>query len=65
LVGRFVPRVLRTGNPNRLPPEIHIYTSSKQPWIVLPPGIPAVEEYYDRDKYRPADSLARRRTVLG
>jgi hypothetical protein len=48
-----------------LPPEIHICTSSKQPWIVLPPGIPAVEEYYDRDKYRPADSLARRRAVLG
>ena len=51
--------------PDRLPPDIHIYTSSKQPWIVLPPGVPAVEEYYDRDNTWPADSLARRRAVLG
>ncbi len=58
-------RVGTLDEPDRLPPDIHIYTSSKQPWIVLPPGIPAVEEYYDRDKYWPADSLARRRAVLG
>ena len=58
-------RVGTLDEPDRLPPDIHIYTSSKQPWIVLPPGIPAVEEYYDRDKYWPTDSLARRRAVLG
>jgi hypothetical protein len=58
-------RVGTLDEPDRLPPDIHIFTSSKQPWIVLPPGIPAVEEYYDRDKYWPADSLARRRAVLG
>jgi hypothetical protein len=58
-------RVGTLDEPDRLPPDIHIYTSSKQPWIVLPPGIPAVEEYYDREKYWPADSLARRRAVLG
>lgn len=58
-------RVGTLDEPDRLPPDIHIYTSSKQPWIVLPPGVPAVEEYYDRDKYWPAESLARRRAVLG
>lgn len=58
-------RVGTLDEPDRLPPDIHIYTSSKQPWVVLPPDIPAVEEYYDRDKYWPADSLARRRAVLG
>ena len=38
--------------------------STKQPWVVLPPNIPAVPEYYDRDKYWPAESLARRQAML-
>ncbi len=50
---------------DRLPPDIHIFTSSKQPWIVLPPGIPAVDAYYDRKQYWPEESLARRRALLG
>jgi hypothetical protein len=32
--------------------------------VVLPPGTPAVAEYYDREKYWPAESLERRRTLL-
>jgi len=60
---RFV-RVGTLENPDRLPPDIHIYTSSKQPWVVLPPKIPAVEEYYERAKYWPKDSLERRRILL-
>ena len=55
---RFV-RVGTLDNPDALPPDIHIFTLSKQPWVVLPPGAPAVEEYYDREKYWPAESLAR------
>ena len=47
-----------------LPPDIHIYTASKQPWVILPPGAPAVPEYYDREKYWPAASLARRGAAL-
>jgi len=58
-------RVGTLDEPDRLPPDIHIYTRSKQPWILLPPGIPVVDEYYDRNEYWSADSLARRRTVLG
>jgi hypothetical protein len=50
--------------PDRLPPDIHIFTSSKQPWVVLPPNMPAVAEYYDREKYWPAASLERRRALL-
>jgi hypothetical protein len=50
--------------PDHLPPDIHIFTASKQPWIVLPPGIPAVAEYYDREKYWPAESLERRKALL-
>ncbi|MBM3569040.1 MAG: GFA family protein [Alphaproteobacteria bacterium] len=61
---RFV-RVGTLDNPDALPPDIHIYTRSKQPWVILPPGVPAVPEYYDREKYWPADSLARRRALAG
>jgi hypothetical protein len=44
---------------DRLPPDIHIYTGSKQPWVVLPPGAPAVVEYYRAADYWPGDSLRR------
>jgi hypothetical protein len=56
---RFV-RVGTLDEPDRLPPDIHIFTSSKQPWVVLPPGMPAREEYYDRADYWPKESLERR-----
>lgn len=56
---RFV-RVGTLAEPDRLPPDIHIFTMSKQPWVLLPPGTPAVPEYYDRKQYWPADSLERR-----
>jgi hypothetical protein len=61
---RFV-RVGTLDNPDRLPPDIHIFTSSKQPWVILPPDKPAVTEYYDRNKYWPTASLARRRLLVG
>jgi hypothetical protein len=60
---RFV-RVGTLKEPDRLPPDIHIFTSSKQRWVVLPPDTPAVAEYYDRSKYWPKESLDRRAAVL-
>lgn len=60
---RFV-RVGTLDEPDRLPPDIHIFTASKQPWVVLPPGTPAVTEYYDRAEYWPKESLERRRALL-
>ena len=57
-------RVGTLDNPNALPPDIHIFTASKQPWVVLPAGTPAVPEYYDREKYWPAESLERRKALL-
>ena len=53
-------RVGTLDDPDQLPPDIHIFTSSKQPWVVLPEGAPAVPEYYDRTKYWPEESLQRR-----
>ncbi|MFO1090789.1 MAG: GFA family protein [Hyphomicrobiales bacterium] len=52
-------RVGTLDEPDLLPPDIHIFTASKQPWLVLPGGTPAVLEYYDRKEFWPADSLAR------
>jgi hypothetical protein len=62
-VVRFV-RVGTLDNPDLLPPDIHIFTASKQPWVVLPAGTPAVPEYYDRESYWPPPSLARRQVML-
>lgn len=61
---RFV-RVGTLDDPDQLPPDIHIYTASKQPWVVLPPGAPAVPEYYSARQYWPPESLERRRVLLG
>jgi hypothetical protein len=60
---RFV-RVGTLDEPRRLPPDVHIFTASKQPWVVIPDGMPAVEIFYDRKVLWPAESLARRQAVL-
>ena len=60
---RFV-RVGTLDDPDRLPPDIHIFTASKQPWVILSDKTPAVPEYYDRDRYWPEESLERRRVLL-
>jgi hypothetical protein len=57
-------RVGTLDEPDRLPPDIHIFTSSKQPWVLLPPGTPAVSEYYKAGELWPTDSLARRSALL-
>lgn len=57
-------RVGTLDDPDLLPPDVHIFTASKQPWVQLAPGTPAVPEYYDRDQLWPAESLARRAAIL-
>ena len=57
-------RVGTLDDPDQMPPDIHIFTSSKQPWVMLPAGVPAVPEFYDRKQYWPADSLERRKSLL-
>ena len=42
---RFI-RVGTLDEPDRLPPDIHIFTMSKLPWVILHEGVPAVREYY-------------------
>jgi len=57
-------RVGTLDNPDACPPDIHIFTSTKQPWVVLPAGTPAMPEYYDREKYWPRESLERRKAYM-
>lgn len=59
---RFV-RVGTLDEPDRLPPDIHIFTASKQPWVLLPAGTPAMAEYYDAKKMWPKESLERHAAV--
>jgi hypothetical protein len=60
---KFV-RVGTLDNPDLLPPDVHIFTASKQPWVVLPNGAVAFEDYYAREHVWPAESLARRKAML-
>jgi hypothetical protein len=55
---RFV-RIGTLESPGSLSPDIHIYTSTKLPWVVLPAGARAVPEFYDPKQEWPAASLAR------
>jgi hypothetical protein len=61
---RFV-RVGTMDNPDLCPPDIHIFTSSKQPWVTLPSGAKAVSELYDLGAVCSAESLDRYRGHTG
>ncbi len=65
--GRTQIRFVRVGTleePAALPPDVHIYTRSKLPWVKLPDGVPAFEAYYDSKQLWPAESLARRTALF-
>ncbi len=53
-------RVGTLDEPAMAPPDVHIFTASKQPWVLLPPGVPAFDAYYQASKVWPPESLARR-----
>lgn len=57
-------RVGTLDDPDRFPPDIHIFTSTRQPWVTLPADVPALPEYYDRQQHWPPASLARREALL-
>jgi len=58
-------RVGTLTNPDAMPPDIHIYTSSKQPWIVLDDGKPQMDEFYSRREQWPQASLDRLNAATG
>jgi hypothetical protein len=61
---RFV-RVGTLDEPAALKPDAHIFTRSKLPWIELKADIPSFDIFYEMQTQWPAESLARRRAILG
>lgn len=55
---RFV-RVGSLDNPDLFEPDIHIYTSSKIPWIPIPNGALSVPEFYDMKQIWPPEQFER------
>ena len=57
-------RVGTLERPGDCPPDIHIFTATKLPWLMLDGRVPVVAEYYDRKVMWPAESLRRREVML-
>jgi hypothetical protein len=65
--GRPEVRFVRAGtldDPSTVEPDVHIFTRSKVPWVVLPDSTPAFDVYYDTKTLWPAASLERLRAIL-
>jgi hypothetical protein len=60
---KFV-RVGTLDAPHLLPPDVHIFAASKQPWVVIPQGAPAFDEFYVRETLWPPESLLRWQDLL-
>lgn len=56
-------RVGTLDEPSRLTPDIHIYTSTKLPWLALPADVPAVADYYSAREVWSEESLERSRRL--
>lgn len=55
---RFI-RVGTLDDPDRFPPDIHIFTCSKQPWFNLPKNDPSVEKFYNFKETWSIESMKR------
>lgn len=61
-IAAFV-RVGTLEDPASCPPDVHIYTSTKLPWVPLDPKIPAFEGYYQAKTEWPAAAQERFRAM--
>ncbi len=52
-------RVGTLEQPALCPPQVHIFTTTKLPWLLLPPDQPQVPEYYRRAEIWQPEALAR------
>ncbi|PGG97576.1 hypothetical protein GX51_07271 [Blastomyces parvus] len=62
-----VVRFVRAGTldqPSLVSPDVHIYTTTKAPWLIFPDNVPVLEEFYVLDQAWPEESLARRRAFM-
>lgn len=46
-------------NPDAYPPDIHIFTASKQPWVNLSDDAPSALAYYSRQDHWSEEAIAR------
>jgi len=60
---RFI-RVGTLDEPDNLPPNVHIFTETKQPWVVLPENDLAVDVFYDYEKVWSKKNFERREELL-
>lgn len=57
----YFVRVGTLYEPDLLPPDVHIFTESKQPWVVLPPEKPSVKQFYKQEDIWSQESIERRK----
>ncbi len=60
---RFI-RVGTLDNPDLMPPDVHIFTCSKQPWVQLPEDATVVDKFYKYEDVWSTESLARREALF-
>jgi hypothetical protein len=61
----YFVRVGTLDEADSMPPDIHIFTSTKLPWVELPDDVPAFEEYYSAREQWPRESLERMAALKG
>ena len=61
-LSRFI-RVGTLDNPDLLPPDVFIYVSTKQPWVVLPEGARTFQEFYNPKEVWTAETQERYRAM--
>ena len=58
-------RVGTLESPGDLPPDVHVFTSTKLPWVRLPEGVPAFAGFYpDPDAVWSPEARERWRRVM-
>jgi hypothetical protein len=57
-------RVGTLDEPGLIPPDIHIFTSTKLPWVILPADVPAMREFYGFKDHWPTSSIERYKEAL-
>ena len=55
---RFI-RVGTLDDPDQLPPDVHIFTSTKQPWVQLPADSHVEDIFYDYETTWTPENLVR------
>ena len=61
---RIIIRTSTLNDSENFPPQAHIFTRSKVPWITLDDKIPSFESMYDRNKLWPKASLDKLNSIL-